>query len=542
MTEARDVDVATDAVRRQSWAEAYELFQGVDPAALDPDQLEAMADAAWWTSHLEESMALRRRAVHGFLEAGENRRAAYGEWFLAMDHLFRGEGAVTSGLLMRARRHLENEPECYEQGLILMTDADAAKEEGDLQTAAELAERVIGLGARCRSPDLVAMGVQTLGRIKIAQGSAKEGMALLDEAMSAVLAGELTPVITGWIYCSVLGTCAEVADLRRAAEWTEAANAWAESTNPGSPYHSECRLFRVEISDLRGGWEEAQADAVRCSRELIDIAPYFAGEAYYWIGDIRRRRGELTAAEIAFKRALELGRDPQPGLALLRLAQGNAQAADAALRISLSSGTGSFVHRVRLLAAQVETSLALGDLTAASVAAEEIGEVAAEWKRDLFQASAAAAHALVALAHGDAEGASSNARRAWSLWQELKAPYEAARARVLLGLAARAAGHEEGAVFELTAAKEAFERLGARVDARKAEELLSPTENLPKGLTRREVEILRQVASGKTNREIAQQMFISEHTVSRHLQNIFTKLDVSSRSAATAFAFEHHLV
>jgi ATP/maltotriose-dependent transcriptional regulator MalT len=537
-----DINRALEAVSRGSWPEAYELFQRLDPSVLNPEELESMADAAWWTSRLGESMAVRQKAIKGFTAAGANRRAAYAEWFLAIDYMLKGDMSVASGWLQRAKRDLENEALCIEQGYLALAEADGAKASGDYPRARELAKKAIGIGQACASRDVIAMGIQTLGRVRIAEGSLTEGLQLLDEAMSSVITGELTPLITGWIYCDVLTTCLEVADLRRAGEWTEAANAWCETLPEGTPYHGLCRVYRVEVTALRGAWDEAEAQAERATRELLAFEPQFAGEALYELGEIHRRRGELAAADDAYRRAHELGRDPQPGLALLRLAEGKAAAASSALRVSLSSGSGSYLQRARLLAAQVETALAMGDLTTASIASEELETIASEWGSSVLEAIAVMSRASLELAEGDVDQALASARRAWSVWQDLKVPHEAARARLMTGKASRMAGDEERARLEIEAARASFERLGARLDARAAGELLKPHYELPKGLSRREVEILRLVAAGKTNREIAAEMFISEHTVSRHLQNIFTKLDVSSRSAATAFAFENQLV
>ncbi|HEX2259791.1 MAG TPA: response regulator transcription factor [Actinomycetota bacterium] len=536
------ISKALEAVRRGDWPEAYELFQGVDASVLNPEELEAKADSAWWTSRLDESMSVRQKAIKGFTAAGANRRAAYAEWFLAIDHMLKGDISVASGWLQRAKRHLENEALCIEQGYLALTEADEAKHGGDYERARKLAERVIDIGHACGSRDVIAMGIQTLGRVRIAEGSLAEGLQLLDEAMSSVIAGELTPLITGWIYCDVLTTCLEVADLRRAGEWTDAANAWCETLPEGTPYHGLCRVYRVEVTALRGAWDEAEAQADRATRELLAFEPQFAGEAFYELGEIRRRRGALAAAEEAYRRGHELGRDPQPGLALLRLSEGKPAAASSALRVSLSSGSGSYLQRTRLLAAQVETALALGDVTTASIATEELEAIASEWDSPVLKAISAMSRASLELAEGEVDAALASGRRAWSLWQDLKVPYEAARARLMIGKASRFAGDEERARLEIEAALASFEKLGARLDARVAGELLKRPAELPKGLSRREVEILRLVAAGRTNREIAAEMFISEHTVSRHLQNIFTKLGVSSRSAATAFAFENQLV
>lgn len=293
---------------------------------------------------------------------------------------------------------------------------------------------------------------------------------------------------------------------------------------------------------LRGGWAEAETEARRACEEFTTLGPSVAAEAFYAVGEIRRKMGDLAAAEEAFTRAHELGREPEPGLAFVRLAQGKVDAAAAALRLSLAGESGNRVERARLLAAQVEVGLAAGDLDRALAAGDELEAIASESRSPTLRATAAMARGSLELAENDVAGALGNFRRAWTTWKELELPYEAARARVLIGVAAGEAGDHERAQLELRAARKAFERLGAAADARWAAELLGEGSGLPGGITEREAQVLRLVAAGKTNREIATELFISERTVARHLSNIFTKLGLRSRSAATAYAFEHDLV
>jgi ATP/maltotriose-dependent transcriptional regulator MalT len=347
---------------------------------------------------------------------------------------------------------------------------------------------------------------------------------------------------TGAIYCNVIGACLEIADVRRATDWAEAAQAWVESIPAESLYPGMCRIYRAEVATLRGDWSQAEAEAMRAAQELMSHDSAMAGEAFYETGEVRRRLGDLAGAEEAFEHAHELGFEPHPGLALLRLAQGKVEASIAALRVAISGSYGSRLRRSRLLWALADAALSAGDPDAAKAAADELDAIVGESPALVLPATAATVRGSILLAENEATGALEQLRRACALWQELRLPYEAARARLTYGLALRAAGDEDDARLELRAALAAFERLGAATDAARASDLLGGSAALPRGLTAREAEVLRLVAAGKTNRDIAVELVISEHTVARHLQNMFAKLRVSSRSAATALAYEHDLV
>jgi ATP/maltotriose-dependent transcriptional regulator MalT len=535
-----DIDRARAAFRREAWPEAYAELRALDPASLTPRDLESLADAAWWQSRTEESIAARQRAYAGYAAAGEDAAAAWSAALLCIEHFQRNEPAVAAGWLMRAQRHVRGRPDCVQHGLVACVEANVARFSGELDQALALAEHATELGQRFGDRDLIAMGIHVQGTVLIAAGRVPEGLALLDEAMTSVVAGELTTRFTGVIYCNVLGACLELGDLGRAGEWNEAARAWSESLPPDTPYPGLCRIFRAELATLRGAWPEAEAEAWRASEELT-FNPLAAAEAFYETGEIRRRTGNLVGAEEAFTRAHELGLDPQPGLALLRLTQGRTGAALAALRLAVTGWSSSRPRRARLLAAQVDVALAAGELDTARAASDELETIARDFPTPAMDATASAARGALQLAEGDGPAAIERLRHACSTWQELRLPYETARARMLYGAALRVAGDEEGARLELGAALAAFEHLGAAADAGTAAQLVAGRGGLPRGLTAREAGVLRLVAAGKTNREVAAELVISEHTVARHMQNIFAKLDVSSRAAATAFAFEHGL-
>jgi ATP/maltotriose-dependent transcriptional regulator MalT len=531
---------ARDAAGRGAWAEAYEGLHTVDPASLNPRDLEALADAAWWLSRSEESFAARQRAYAAYAAAGQDRRAAWCAGRLCVEHFLRGEPSVAAGWLMRSQRHLRDQPECVEHGFLAMTECAVAHFSGEVDEAARLAERAVEIGQRFGDRDLVAIGIHLQGLVRISAGRVAEGMALLDEAMTSVVAGELTPYFTGVVYCNVLGTCLELGDLGRAGEWNKAATAWCESLPDEAPYPGLCRLNRIEAASLRGAWSEAESEARRATEELT-FNPRAAGHAFYATGEIRRRLGNLAGAEEAFTRAHDLGFDPQPGLALLRVAQGRAEVALGALSLAVAAESRSRLRRARLLAAQVEVALAAGAVEVARAAGSELEAIAADFGTAALQGSAATARGALRLDEGEVGQAIEALRHASAIWRDLRLPYEGAQTRILFGRALRAAGHEEDARLELRAALAAFERLGAAVDATRAAGLLAGPAALPGGLTAREVEVLHLVAAGKTNREVAAELTVSEHTVARHLQNIFAKLGVSSRAAATAFAVERGL-
>jgi class 3 adenylate cyclase/DNA-binding NarL/FixJ family response regulator len=527
------------AVRRHAWQEAFDLLSRADAApSLNGEDLEALGDAADSVGRDEDGRAARERAYTMHLEAGERRRAARVAWRLFYDYARMGRRAIAGGWLGRAKRLLEGQADCPEQGLLLLVEAEAAHGAGDLVAAAEKAERAVEYGRRFGDRDLEALGTQALGRILIDRAEISEGLARLDEAMLAAARGELGPDATGWIYCSVIAACHQLGDLQRAAEWTAALSQWCEE-KPFSVYPGLCRVHRAQILELGGAWAQAEEEA----RRACEAGPEAARGGRYEIGEIRRRLGDLEGAEDAFRRADELGHDPQPGLALLRLAQGRVEAAAAAIRRALAAESGNRLARAKLLPAQVQIALADGDLQAAQAAADELAEIAEQYGSSGLRAAAFTACGRLQLAQQDAASASRSLRQALRQWQELHIPYEVATTRLLLGLACRTAGDEEAAASSFQAAAAIFEELGAAVDARRSVELRGGKEatNVAGGLTKREAEVLRLVAAGKTNKDIAAELYLSPRTVAHHLDSIFTKLGVSSRAAATAYAYEHGL-
>ncbi|MEU3687674.1 LuxR C-terminal-related transcriptional regulator [Streptomyces narbonensis] len=569
------VERARDAAERESWAEAYALLHAHDlhpSRALTADDLSVLADSAWWSGHIDESVTARLRAHAAFLAAGDHRGAGLAAWWLYFEYRSLGRPAAAAGWLHRSRHHLEDQPPCPEQCFLAWTDAEEAEQHGDRAAALAAARRMTRLAVRSASPDLVALSRQAESAVLLANGRRTEALALLDDAMCAVTAGELSSVFTGWLYCLALTQCMEAADFGRAVEWTNAAMEWcappwtgrqAETTDENdsrtvtapaamavasgeNPFRGVCRAHRVEVLDLLGTWALAEEEARQACREVPVDCLESAAAAFYAAGDVQRRQGRLDEAAVSYAHAHELGRIPQPGLALLRLAQGRADAAVAGVELALacqSDPRHDLLGRARLLAARTEVALAVRDVPGASTAARELDALAAG-DVPLLRATADTALGAVALAEARTGPALRLLRQALAGWLELRVPYEAAQVRMLLAAADRAVGDEEAARLELAAARTVFERLGAVPDARRAAALLSggKRRRLPGGLTARETEVLRLVAGGGTNKDIAQALVISEHTVSRHLNNIFAKLGVGSRAAATAYAYAHDLL
>ncbi|MFD8014229.1 LuxR family transcriptional regulator [Streptomyces sp. NPDC059762] len=462
---------ARDAVAHERWAEAYTLLHARDrhpDAALTADDLAALSDAAWWSGHLDESVAARLRAHSAQVAAGDHRGAGATAWWLHEEYAALGRPAVAAGWLHRAHHHLDGLPPCPEQSLLAWTEAEAATARGDGPAALAAAARTTRLAEDSGGPDLRALGRQAASAALLAQGRRAEGLALLDEAVRAAAAGELSSLFTGRLYDLALTACMEAADLGRAVAWTRIAREWCATADDGeNPFRGVLRAHRAAVLDLLGAWTAAEDEALRACREVPIDRLESAAAAYCVAGDVQRRQGRPDEAARSYSHAYELGRLPQPGLALLRLAQGRAEAAAAGLRLALAcrdAGHGPLV-RARLLAASAEVALATGAVRDAADAAAELDVLAGDVP--LLRALADTAAGAVALAE-EPEAAPPVLRRALDGWLRLRVPYEAARVRMLIAAAARAAGDEKAARSELASARDAFERLGAGPDARRA--------------------------------------------------------------------------
>jgi ATP/maltotriose-dependent transcriptional regulator MalT len=501
--------------------------------------LDLLADAAWWLGRLEESITARQGAYGFYDSLNERRRAGMCAVWLYQDHCLRGRPAAGSGWLQRARRALDDDTACVEYGGLLLREAEIAHGDGRFDEAGQLAEQARGLGRSLSSPDLEAEALQTLGRVLIDAGRRVDGLRHLDEAMLFAVEGRLGPYATGKVYCSMISACEELGDLRRAAEWTDATATWA-SQYPYAIFPGICRVHRAVVLDRQGALEEAEREATRACGELLGNHLPNAVSAYAQVGDIRRRLGDLNGAEEAFARAHELcGRDCA-GAALLRLAQGHLDEARRIIRGCLSEEPSDRLGRVRLLHASVHIAVAADDLEHAGEAVRELDSLADRFDTPMLYATAALARGRLQLAQGDFTNAVATFRTAARQWQELDVPYEVATANTLLGQACRQAGDEDAAQESFSRARALFEHIGAHLDARVIK-TAGPTP-APGGLTNREVQVLHLIAEGKANKEIAAQLQLSAKTISRHLTNIFNKLGVTSRAAATAFAYQNHLI
>jgi class 3 adenylate cyclase len=467
---------ARDAAARHAWRDAYEAYSSVERQDLMPDDLESFADAAWWTGKLPEAIKLREDSYAGFSAAGEKPSAARVALTLSWDHSGRGAFSVSHGWFANAERLLEGDPESAEQGLLALTRAvNALFGEGNLADAIADFGHAFELGKRFGDRDTQVLALAGKGRAFIKSGEVEEGLALLDEASAAAVCGELRPYSTGLVYCITISSCQELGDYRRAAEWTEAANRWCDRLDV-TGFPGACRIHRAEIMRLRGDLLGAEKQAVAACEELHDYERFITAAGYYEVGEIRRRLGDFAAAEEAYRTANELGHDPQPGLALLRLTEGKVDAAVAGVTRALQDVQDP-LSRLRRLPAQVEIAIAAADLKTARAAADELERIVDSYKvggrrAPAFDASVHLAAGQIKLAEGDAEEAALCLQRARDEWQRVGAPYETAQARMLLGIAFRRQGDEHAATAELDAALAIFARLGATLDEERAKELL----------------------------------------------------------------------
>jgi DNA-binding NarL/FixJ family response regulator len=535
------VDQGRDAFERMSWAEAYDrLRAAADSRPLPADDLERLATAAYLAGHDQASTAAWTRAHEAWL-GYDHERAVRCAFWLGFGLVQRGDMAEGAGWLARGRTLVEQHRlDCVERGYLLLPEALLALEGGDHAAALDHFSEASSLARRFGDPDLAALGTLGRGEAQLRAGRQPEGMRLFDEAMVSVTAGETSPVVAGIVYCAVIDSCQQAFDLRRAREWTAALDRWCAGQPDLVPYRGQCLVHRAQILEARGEWGRAMTEARLACERLAEPPHPAIGMAYYELGELHRLRGEYGPAEDAYRRAHACGREPQPGLAFLRLGSGRVDDAVAAIELALDAAT-DLVSRARLLPCYVETMLAAGRVHDARRAIDELGTVAVGVGSDMVRAVAEHARGAVLLAEGEPKAALGSLRSACRLWQRLDVPFEAARTRVLIAVACRAVGDRDTAGLERDVARAVFERMGAGPALTRLDELVGATDHDPP-VTPRQLEVLRLVASGMTNRQIADALFISERTVERHVANIFTRLDVPNRAAATARAYDAGLV
>lgn len=545
MVKENKTEHGREAFRKQEWSNAYSLLSSADREnSLEPDDLELLAKAAYLTGKYFDCTDTWNRAHHAFLKKDGTKRAANCAFWLGMILLNQGDRAQGSGWIARAARLVNDyKKDCAEQGFLLVPKGLQALGSGNPDKAYDLFSEAVEIGTRFNNQDLITLSRLGLGQALIFQNKISEGTTLFDEVMVAVLSDEISPIVTGIVYCAVIETCQKIYDLSRAKEWTGALSRWCDSQPDLVPFRGHCLVRRVEIMQIHGEWRDAM-DEVERAYELLSRPPgeSAAGEACYRQGELHRLLGNFSKSEKMYRQASKWGRKPQPGLALLRWAQGEIKDAVAAIRQS-EEEEKDLIKRSKVLPAYVEIMLAAGKIRAAGAASKELSEIADKFEAPFLQAIAARASGSVLLADKDSRAALEKLREAWTLFNNIDAVYESAKTRVLIGRACSEIGDNDTAEMELDAARWHFQQLGAAHDFEMVECLIqeSPSDNINK-LTPRELEVLRFLATGKTNKNIAANLFISERTVDRHVSNILSKLNVSSRAAATAYAYEHDLI
>ncbi len=543
MTSDDVLERALGLFERRAWGEAFEQLCAAETVApLDAVDLERLAVAAYLSGRDDEGCDAWARAHRQYLRDDDGVAAVRCAFWLGCVLILRGQLAPAHGWFSRTQ-HLAERVPCspVESGYVDLATGLETLFSGDPPAALPRLEGAALAGLRHGDADLAALGRLGWGQALVMTGRVAEGVAKLDEAMVAVSAGEVSPVATGLIYCGVIDTCQELFDLRRAQEWTTALGSWCDAQPDLVPYRGQCLVHRAELMRFHGAWSAALGEAELAAKRLSEPIHPALGAAFYAQAELHRLRGNDRAASDLYGRASEAGHGPQPGLALLRARQGRLMSADAAIERAL--GEHHFpAEQARLLTARVEIRLAGGDVDAARVTAEELSALCDQLGAPpMIKAMSLDAIGAVQLAGGDPQAALRSLRPAWVIWKELEAPYEAARTRVQIGMACRDLGDDEAAAMEFAAARQVLVDLGAVPDVARVD-ALSSRQPSPGGLTPRELEVLVHVAGGRTNKAIAAELVISEKTVARHLSNIFVKLGVSSRAAATAYAYEHELM
>ena len=534
-----------EACRNETWQHAFELLGQADAhEPLDADDLERAGRAAYMLGRDDQYVAYFERAHAEHLKTGAAARAARCAFWIGHSFLFRGERARAGGWFARAQRIIDEAGvDCLERGYLLAPVWLDQMGRGLFDEGLRTAVEAEAIGARFGDADLIWLARDEQARALLRLGRAEDAFRLIDEALVVADANELSPIMTGIIYCNTIAFCAAAFELRHVREWTIALTAWCERQPEMIAHNGLCLVHRAEMRLLSGDWARALAEATSSAEQFSQgmLNRLARGRAFYCQGEVHRLRGDFQAAEEAYRAASQFSYEPQPGLALMRLAQQKSDAAATAIRRVVGERTVPLA-RAPMLPAYVSVMIATGSLESARAAAAELEAIAATHQREVLLAMAAQARGELLLAEERAADSLPLLRQALTAWTDLGAIYESARLREQLAHACRLLGDEDSASFELDGALRTFEELGAAPDVNRLQAPEVKTSERLHGLTDREVEVLRCVAAGKTNRDIADELCISEFTVARHVQNIFAKLNVASRTAATAFAYTHRLL
>lgn len=545
MTIVNALDRGRKAFGNQAWRDAFaDLSLADKETPLQPDDLEMLAIAAYLTGNSIVCNEVWSRAHNEYLTEGNIAGAARCAFWLGFTLLNKGEYARGGGWISKAGSLVDyDQLECVEQGYLLLPMALRALSDGDAERSYEKLEQIGEIANRFKDPDLKTLSRLGKGQALIRLGEIQTGVKCLDEAMAIVDSGVLSPIVVGIVYCAVIETCLEIFDLNRAQEWTGALNDWCTSHPHLVPFRGQCLTRRSEIMQMHGEWQ----DAIKEASHAVEILSKpkgepAAGSAFYQLGELHRLHGDFIKAEEAYREANRFGRKPQPGLALLRLAQGRIDTAKTSIQQVMNEAKKLKI-RSASLPAYIEIMIAAKDHENARDGVQELVKISNDLNAPLIKARAAYAEGSLLLSEGDAQKALECLVKAYSIWETLKSPYEAARTRVLIGMASREIGDEDTAIMELETALLTFSELNAISDITRVNEILRDKKIIkPSGLTKREMEVLQLIANGETNRNIASELYISERTVERHVSNIFNKLNVSSRSAATAYAYKQQLI
>ncbi|MDR7185725.1 DNA-binding NarL/FixJ family response regulator [Microbacterium trichothecenolyticum] len=540
MNSSSDLDAGRAAVADRRWADAWELLAGVDARdGLGGSDLELLATAALLRGEAQASIDALSRAYAAHLSAGDTAGAARSAGWLALNLIEQGDFTNSVLWAARAMRIVNAMPEPGAlAGFARMAPAVGQLGSGNNAEAVHAFEEVLAIADREADRELATFARLGLGKSLIESGAVSEGLGRLDQAMTSIAAGDVAPLPTGVIVCGAVSDAVLAFDLDRAAAWTGVLGRWCVEQPQLIAFSGQYRALEAGLLLVRGAWTEAST-AVELALSRFRAGDYRAiWGAPYQHGELSRLRGAFHSAEESYRRAGESGWEPQPGLSLLHLALGRAGRAQDEIRRS-AAGADPLTRRY-LLPAVAEVEVAAGDHDAARRAVEELRDASTTSATPMLDATIAATDARVLLAEGRMTDALDAARKAVRGWDLVGAPYEVARSRVLAGRALRAIGEAEAAREEFDAARTVFLALGAEPAVAELAAVMG--DRRAGALTTRELEVLRLVSTGLTNRGIGERLSLSEKTVARHLANIFGKLGITSRAAATAYAYENGLV